>query len=360
MLIEPNQPLLPQSFRTRKSQILANLSQTIPPQPPSGPVPSVPLPDKSPKGSVDSQITTLITEINGYEGLVTTSSCAGRVSVYVEGRGTAGAVFTTDGDGDGETRLKATATVGGKGGGRWAYVSHDPIGSGIVNEDDYYYTKLFGLNPSKSDETFSRITTDASLTTSRRNSKPRLVRLSFEPFILHVMCASLSHAKPLLAAAVSSGFRESGVQSLKNLTDGEACPMVAVRSAGLGFGSVVGIVVDDGDVDETSASNQESKDDRCRAIVGEDVLALFVNVINERFVENERRRDLFMHELRRAMTNEKTVDWEDQAMRRQRKKEEGMKVQMEQQKQKCTNSATKKPSNDLDTLGDDALVLMTD
>ena len=136
--------------------------------------------------------------------------------------------------------------------------------------------------------------------------------------------------------------------------------MVAVRSAGLGFESVVAIVVDDGDVDETSASDQESKDDRCRAIVGEDVLGLFVNVINERFVENDRRRDLFMHELRRAMTNEKTVDWEDQAMRRQRKKEEGMKVQMEQQKQKCTNFATKKPSNDLDTLGDDALVLMTD
>ena len=160
MLVEPNQPLLPQSFRTRKTQILANLSQTIPPQPPSGPVPSDPLPDKSPKGSVDSQITTLITEINGYEGLVTTSSCAGRVSVYVEGRGTAGAVFTPDGDGDGETRLKATATVGGKGGGRWAYVSHDPIGSGIEKEDDYYYTKLFGLNTSKPDETFSRTTTD--------------------------------------------------------------------------------------------------------------------------------------------------------------------------------------------------------
>ena len=342
-------PALSQSFRTRKSQILANLSQTIP-RPSSN---LSEYTDKSPKGSVDSQITNLIAEINGYEGFVTTSSCSGRVSVYVEG--------SSGGDGTGEAELKPTATVGGKGGGRWIYVNHEPIEThrGKDDDDDYHYTKLFGLTPSQPNNSTSIATT-----------KPRLIRLSFEPFILHVMCASLHHAKPLLAAAVSSGFRESGVQSLKNLTDGEVCPMVAVRSAGLGFESVVGIVDDDDggngehegweDGDGTSAQDQGAREDRCRAVIGEDMLRLFVGVVNGRFVENERRRNRFMHELRRAMGNEEEVDWEDQAIRRQRKREEGIKAQMRKHIQECLELETKDTSDDVGTMGEEAHIVLAD
>lgn len=42
--------------------------------------------DLSPKGTVDAGIRELIGEINAREGLVTTSSCAGRVSVFLEGK----------------------------------------------------------------------------------------------------------------------------------------------------------------------------------------------------------------------------------------------------------------------------------
>jgi tRNA wybutosine-synthesizing protein 3 len=82
--------------------------------------------DLSPKGSIDSGIRDLIEELNKIPGLVTTSSCAGRVSVFLEGKKKpAPTPESTVDDGDGEER--PIATPGGKGGGRWLFVSHDPL-----------------------------------------------------------------------------------------------------------------------------------------------------------------------------------------------------------------------------------------
>ena len=67
--------MVPQTFETRKSKILAELS-----------TPDAEYSDLSPKGSVDEGIRDLIQDINGLPGLVTTSSCAGRISVFLEGR----------------------------------------------------------------------------------------------------------------------------------------------------------------------------------------------------------------------------------------------------------------------------------
>ena len=67
-------------FTTRKQAILTHLS-----------APAESYTDASPKGSVDAGIRHLIDALNAREGLVTTSSCAGRMSVYLEGRKTAAA-----------------------------------------------------------------------------------------------------------------------------------------------------------------------------------------------------------------------------------------------------------------------------
>jgi tRNA wybutosine-synthesizing protein 3 len=68
-----------------------------------------PAPDASPKGTIDARIMPLISLLNSHADVVTTSSCSGRVSVFLEG-------------GD------AASRVSGKGeGGRWLYVSHDPL-----------------------------------------------------------------------------------------------------------------------------------------------------------------------------------------------------------------------------------------
>jgi len=67
-------PAFPTSFTSRKALILSQLS-----------LPAEQYDDLSPKGSIDEGIRDLIEGINAREGWVTTSSCAGRVSVFVEG-----------------------------------------------------------------------------------------------------------------------------------------------------------------------------------------------------------------------------------------------------------------------------------
>ena len=116
-------------FTTRKQAILTHLS-----------APAESYIDASPKGSVDAGIRHLIDALNAREGLVTTSSCAGRVSVYLEGRktaavvtgGAAAAVAVLGGDSPGEEGSGGDvgSAVGGKGGGEWLFMSHDPVEGG--------------------------------------------------------------------------------------------------------------------------------------------------------------------------------------------------------------------------------------
>jgi tRNA wybutosine-synthesizing protein 3 len=115
-------------FLAKKSRILEQLN-----------VPDTEYSDASPKGSVDAGIRDLIDEINVQDGLVTTSSCAGRVSVFVEGRKSSGPEAGDSGDGG---REKAASTVGGKGGGgAWLFVSHDPLPEDGLDSDE----RLMGL-----------------------------------------------------------------------------------------------------------------------------------------------------------------------------------------------------------------------
>jgi tRNA(Phe) wybutosine-synthesizing methylase Tyw3 len=126
---------LPQSFVTKKKTILDQLS-----------VPASEYGDLSPKGSIDEGIRELIDEINLIEGCVTTSSCSGRISVFLEGKKHVGEGVLCDqvraGEDKGVVRggqdempaftekgkIKETrAGVGGKGGGRWLYVSHSEV-----------------------------------------------------------------------------------------------------------------------------------------------------------------------------------------------------------------------------------------
>ena len=115
----------PQSFLSKKRTILSQLS-----------IPAEEYDDLSPKGSIDVGIRELINEINESEGWVTTSSCAGRVSIFLEGRrkDTAAAILEEESDGngarlgDGEVGEVRAAGAGGKGGGgNWLFVSHDPV-----------------------------------------------------------------------------------------------------------------------------------------------------------------------------------------------------------------------------------------
>ena len=107
------------SFTTKKNAILESLS-----------TPDDAYTDLSPKGTVDEAIKPLIDRINGLEGVVTTSSCAGRISVFLEGskhQKSKGKKVTRS-EGIYEDARGQAAVPGGKGmGGRWLFVSHEPV-----------------------------------------------------------------------------------------------------------------------------------------------------------------------------------------------------------------------------------------
>ena len=72
------------SFADRKARILAEI-------------------DRSPKGSWDARIVALLNWINDQPGIVTTSSCSGRVALY------------------------RSPAEGSQKAGSWLFVSHDPV-----------------------------------------------------------------------------------------------------------------------------------------------------------------------------------------------------------------------------------------
>jgi tRNA wybutosine-synthesizing protein 3 len=300
---------IPASFARKKAAILANLS-----------LPTDEYQDRSPKGSVDYEIRDLIDEINAYEGVVTTSSCAGRIAVFLEGdkaRGHGGDATTE------QQRMPAPPSSAGKGGGTFLFTSHAPLDPGST--------------PCSLTETFRlKLLPPEELGSSHVGPGSRMIRFSFEPMILHVMAASLRHAQPLLAAAVNAGFRESGLQSLRNLHDPDACPVVAVRTAGLGVQSIIGHALEPNEPEHDHQPTDGAELYACEneALVTEEYLGILVGIANERFQGNGQRIERFRTCLREAMAvqlqKEREAEaWEDADTRRQRKREEGLRASHE-------------------------------
>ena len=136
------------------------------------------------------------------------------------------------------------------------------------------------------------------------------------------MTASLYHAQPILAAAINAGFRESGIQSLKNLDDSHAFPMVAIRTAGLAFESLVGLIPNHTQDHEDGAETEE----HVTSIVSEDCLELLVKIANERFRANADRIQRFEQGLFKREKSHGQA-WEDAKSRQKRKMAEGLQQQ---------------------------------
>lgn len=143
-------------FREKKSKILQQLA-----------VPDAEYSDASPKGSVDAGIRYLIDEINTAEGFVTTSSCAGRASVFLEGR------KTRSGEGGEHGESEQVARVGGKGaGGTWLYVSHDAREDG--GEAYLDWMQSLGLSDAADGLAMSH---------GGSSTERRLIHFKFEPMV---------------------------------------------------------------------------------------------------------------------------------------------------------------------------------
>ncbi|KAL4924767.1 tRNA wybutosine-synthesizing 3 family protein [Aspergillus undulatus] len=300
---------IPPIFTSRKNKILADLA-----------TPEEKYSDASPKGSVDEGIRDLIEEINALPGLVTTSSCAGRISVFLEGRRDSNTTKKTSA----ASKQRKFVPSGGKGAGRWLFVSHEPlvVESGTGNKEKKSLHEVFGMVPGDGKPPGVR--------KEGQRQATRLVRFHYEPMILHIMTATLHHAQPILSAASSSGFRESGLQGLRCL-DGDQgpSPIVAVRSAGLALESVIGYYEDN--EDDSSGSTEPV----IRSLVSEEYLQMLVNMSKERFAVNSERKERFRVAVLSSCSVEnssgtkskgktKPPEWEDPEKRKERKRAEGL------------------------------------
>ena len=168
----PQKQKTPLFFTTKKNGILASLS-----------IPDSAYTDLSPKGSVDAAIRPLIDRINALEGVVTTSSCAGRLSVFLEGRKSCNGHERRGDAKDNEEHGKESeqaAVPGGKGlGGKWLFVSHEPVDLSEKGENRENLSQLLGLGSSGAQ--------NQTLALSGDVNEMRLVRFQFEPMVRWVV-----------------------------------------------------------------------------------------------------------------------------------------------------------------------------
>lgn len=153
-------PTVPDTFTAKKTAILESLS-----------TPESSYTDLSPKGTVDKAIKGLIDRINTLEGVVTTSSCSGRISVFLEGRKhqyskSSGNDSTENGISGGGQAV----VPGGKGmGGRWLLISHEPVSEG--NEG---LCRTLGLEPMQE---------SSCAIDDKEPCQLRVARFQFEPMV---------------------------------------------------------------------------------------------------------------------------------------------------------------------------------
>lgn len=164
---------IPEAFETRKRQILADLS-----------IPDAEYTDLSPKGSVDEGIRDLIRDVNAQPGLVTTSSCAGRISVFLEGRKKQSQKPPQQEQQQQQQQQRQFAPSGGKGAGRWLYVSHEPLKVEMKNGQSLH--GLFGLVPGDG--------RPPRRLQGEQGQAPRLVRFHFEPMVCTFLSSFVVYA----------------------------------------------------------------------------------------------------------------------------------------------------------------------
>lgn len=159
-------------FSAKKQKILQELNR-----------PEEEYTDLSPIGAVDPNIRQLVNQINEAEGYVTTSSCAGRISVFLEGAGNVkidnvNHHYGNDDDHDtGNTNISSSSSSQqGKGGGKWLFVSHDPVNLTDLKEEGKLL-ELFQLpNEGNAENSFSA-------TAPPPQVKVRFVHFKFEPMV---------------------------------------------------------------------------------------------------------------------------------------------------------------------------------
>ncbi len=147
--------------------------------------------DKSPKGSVDEGIRSLVDLINAHPSFATLSSCSGRISLFDPNHHSK---IRKDDDLSGNNELDSfgedreeisNQNNGGKGYGAWLISSHAKITSEqLIDVLDYH---------------------------AEAKNRGHALMFKHEPLLLHIAASNMVRARQLLTIAFNLGFRESGL-----------------------------------------------------------------------------------------------------------------------------------------------------
>ncbi|OWB61973.1 transferase activity protein [[Candida] boidinii] len=275
------------SFDQKKESIQREISETTSDSP-----------DASPKGTIDELCIPIIKLINSHNDLVTTSSCSGRASVFIEGSKLRKSNIETSQEQIKETEADnnnnqdiSDYKIGAKGeGGHWLFVTHNE------NEVDGWW-KDKGIKFSK-DVFQAKKVSDFDLST-------RYILFKYEPLILHVKCRNFEAAKLLFTTAMECGYRESGIG---------ANNIVAIRTS-------IRLDVPIGYIDESK--------EELVSIVSEDYLDLMTIMSLDRFKENSRKLNQLYESIDKNIIKSNPIIKEKQVVesreeKRIRKMKEGM------------------------------------
>ena len=140
--------------------------------------------DRSVKGTIDEPISDLISEINAYDGLVTTSSCSGRISVFLEGKSEGDHedgrpdAEVSGGNDDQEDTFRSPGKKAEKKrkGGKWLYMNHAALDPESVRSASTSASlhDLFGLKLSGNGSSHKPCPSPTST---------RFVHFKFEPMV---------------------------------------------------------------------------------------------------------------------------------------------------------------------------------
>ena len=161
-----------EKFRIKKQRILSALSRA-----------GDDYTDASPKGSIDEGVRDLIALINDTQNFMTTSSCAGRIAVYLDGpsRLAVSRAPRENQDGPISVPLKndPSLSTGGKGGGRWLFTSHSPVNFGILASSGQLFRE-FGFS------------SQSEVSCPSAEASPQFVHFKFEPMVSAKLLKNLS------------------------------------------------------------------------------------------------------------------------------------------------------------------------
>lgn len=266
--------------------------------------------DRSPKGSIDEPVRPILDLVNAYHDWISTSSCSGRISAYLQGRGSS-REDEAEGDEEGDAR---PAAFHGKGGGRWLFVSHSTLDEHQLADP---VAAIFGQE-SVSDASDSPGPVDAAL-----------VSLKYEAPVLHLASRSVETALPLLHASISAGFRNSGlvISTSKRV-------MLGVRAAPGGLDVPIARSTADGASFEL--------------IVGRRYLEQVWRLANESMKVNAQRLARLLDAFTVALTpSPSDPAWEPKDVRHERLRREGLAIQEHHRRVAAAAAAVKHQQEDL-------------